>query len=64
MERVSSLPGKIYLIQSDKSLQALSRQPYPNDDDSQVLLEQYPDLATGDQKKLSALNQQPAMGSA
>jgi hypothetical protein len=43
------MPGKIYLIQNDKSLQALSQQPYPNEDDFQSLLEQYPDLLAGDQ---------------
>ena len=43
------MPGKIYLIGSDKSLQALSQQPYPDEDDFQTLLEQYPDLLAGDQ---------------
>ncbi len=43
------MPGKIYLIQNDKSLQALSQQPYPNEDDFQALLEHYPDLLAGDQ---------------
>ena len=39
------MPDKIYLIQDDKSLEALRQQPYPNEDDFQLLLEQYPDLA-------------------
>jgi len=43
------MPGKIYLIQDDKTLQALSQQPYPNEDDFQSLLERYPDLLAGDQ---------------
>jgi hypothetical protein len=43
------MPGKIYLIQDDKTLQALSQQPYPNEDDFQLLLERYPDLLAGDQ---------------
>ncbi len=43
------MPGKIYLIQNDKSLQALTQQDYPNEDDFQTLLEQYPDLLAGDQ---------------
>lgn len=43
------MPGKIYLIQNDKSLQALTQQPYPNEDDFQALLGQYPDLLAGDQ---------------
>ena len=38
--------GKIYLIQSNNTLQALSQQPYPNEDLFQGLLEQYPDLWT------------------
>lgn len=41
------MPGKIYLIQNDRSLQALTQQPYPNEDDFQSLLEQYPDLLAG-----------------
>jgi hypothetical protein len=36
------MPGKIYLIQNDKSLQALTQQPHPNEDDFQTLLEQFP----------------------
>jgi len=48
------MPGKIYLIQSDKTLQALSQQPYPNEDDFQSLLEQYPDLLAGDQMNEAA----------
>lgn len=43
------MTGKIYLIQNNKSLQALTRQPYPKEEDFQVLLEQYPDLLAGDQ---------------
>ena len=48
------MPGKIYLIQDDKSLQALTQQPYPNEDDFQSLLEQYPDLLAGDQMNEAA----------
>ena len=48
------MPGKIYLIQNDKTLQALSQQPYPNEDDFQSLLEQYPDLLAGDQMNEAA----------
>jgi hypothetical protein len=48
------MPGKIYLIQNDKSLQALTQQPYPNEDDFQALLEQYPDLLAGDQMNEAA----------
>ena len=40
---------KIYLIQSNNTLQALSQQPYPNEDLFQGLLEKYPDLLAGDQ---------------
>ena len=43
------MTGKIYLIQSNNTLQALSQQPYPNEDLFQSLLEQYPDLLAGDQ---------------
>jgi len=43
------MSGKIYLIQSNNTLQALSQQPYPNEDLFQGLLEQYPDLLVGDQ---------------
>lgn len=43
------MTGKIYLIQSNNTLQALSQQPYPNEDLFQGLLEQYPDLLAGDQ---------------
>jgi hypothetical protein len=46
--------GKIYLVQNDKLLQALSQQPYPNESDFQSLLEQYPDLLAGDQMNESA----------
>lgn len=40
---------KIYLIQQNETLQALSEQPYPTEDRLQTLLEQYPDLLAGDQ---------------
>ena len=43
------MSGKIYLIQSNNTLQALSQQPYPNEDLFQGLLEKYPDLLAGDQ---------------
>ncbi len=43
------MSGKIYLIQSDNTLQALSQQPYANEDLFQSLLEQYPDLLAGEQ---------------
>ena len=43
-----TMPGKIYLIQKAiVSLQALSQQPYPNEDDFQTRLEQYPDPLAG-----------------
>jgi hypothetical protein len=48
------MAGKIYLIQNAKSLQALTQQPYPNEDDFQALLEQYPDLPAGDQMNEAA----------
>jgi len=48
------MSDKIYLIQNDQSLQALSQQPYPNEDDFQALLEQYPDLLAGDQMNEAA----------
>jgi hypothetical protein len=32
------MSGKIYLIQSDNTLQSLSQQPYPNEDLFQGLL--------------------------
>lgn len=43
------MSGKIYLIQSNNALQALSQQSYPNEDLFQGLLEQYPALLAGDQ---------------
>ncbi len=48
------MPGKIYLIQNNKSPQALSQQSYPNEDDFQALLKQYPDLFAGDQMNEAA----------
>ena len=51
------MPGEIYLIQNDKSLQTLSQQPYPNEDDFQALLEPYSDLFAGDQMMKAALQQ-------
>ena len=43
------MPGKIYVIQSDNILRALSEQPYPLEDHLQSFLAQYPDLLAGDQ---------------
>ena len=43
------MTGKIYLIQSNNTLQALSQQPYSNEDLFQSLLEKYPALLAGDQ---------------
>ncbi len=43
------MSGKIYLIQDDSTLQALSQQPYANEDLLQTLLAQYPDLLAGEQ---------------
>ena len=43
------MSGKICLVQNDRSLQALSQQSYPNEDDFQALLEQYSNLLAGDQ---------------
>ena len=43
------MSGKICLIQSNNTVQALSQQPYPNEDLFQGLLEKYPDLLAGDQ---------------
>ena len=43
------MSGKIYLIQSNNTLQALSQQPYPSEDQFQGLLESDPDLLAGDQ---------------
>lgn len=51
------MPGKIYLIRDDKTLQALGQQPYPNEGDFQALLEQYPDLLTSDQLNKAAPRQ-------
>ena len=43
------MSGKIYLIQENDTLQAMSEQPYLNEDLLQTLLEKYPDLLAGDQ---------------
>jgi hypothetical protein len=43
------MTGKIYLIQENDTLQALSQQDYVNEDLLQTLLQQYPDLLAGDQ---------------
>lgn len=43
------MSGKIYLIQDDNTLQALSQEPYPNENLLQTLLAQYPDLLAGEQ---------------
>jgi hypothetical protein len=43
------MSGKIYLIQDDNTLQALSQQPYANEDLLQTHLAQYPDLLAGEQ---------------
>lgn len=43
------MSGKIYLIQDDNTLQALSQRPYANEDLLQTLLAQYPDLLAGEQ---------------
>lgn len=43
------MPGKIYVIQSDSTLQALSEQPYPQEGHLQDFLAKYPDLLAGDQ---------------
>ncbi|MHB1467456.1 MAG: DUF4268 domain-containing protein [Thermoleophilia bacterium] len=48
------MKGKIYLIQQDNVLQALSEEPYGNEDLLQKLLENYPDLLAGDQINESA----------
>lgn len=41
--------AKIYLLQGENALQALSEQPYSSEDLLQTLLEKYPDLLAGDQ---------------
>jgi hypothetical protein len=43
------MSGRIYLIQSDDSLQALEERPYQNEDLLQTLLEKYPELLAGEQ---------------
>ncbi|MBI3944027.1 MAG: hypothetical protein HY326_13505 [Chloroflexi bacterium] len=43
------MPGKIYLLQKDASLQPLTEQAYASEDLLQSLLEDYPDLLAGDQ---------------
>jgi hypothetical protein len=48
------MPDKIYFIQNDKSLQALTQRFYPNEDDFQGLPEQYPGLLAGDQMNEAA----------
>jgi len=43
------MPGKIYLLQDDGDLQALTEYPYDSEDLLQGLLGRYPDLLAGDQ---------------
>jgi hypothetical protein len=43
------MPGLIYLIQSDKSLEALQERPYDSEDLLQSLLADYPSLLAGEQ---------------
>jgi hypothetical protein len=50
---VSKMAGNVYLIQSDKSLQAMTEQPYQSEDALQELLESYPELLAGDQMDTS-----------
>jgi len=47
------MAGNVYLIQSDKSLQAMTEQPYQSEDALQELLESYPELLAGDQMDTS-----------
>lgn len=48
------MSGKIYLIQDDETLHALSEQPYASEDRLQFLLAKYPDLLAGDQMNEAA----------
>ena len=48
------MPGKVYVIQSDSTLRALSEQPYPQEEHQQAFLAKYPDLLAGDQMNESA----------
>lgn len=43
------MPGKIYLLQDDGSLQSLTERRYDSEDLLQALLGHYPDLLAGDQ---------------
>lgn len=43
------MPGKIYLLQENGSLQAMSERSYVAEERLQVLLKDYPDLLAGDQ---------------
>ena len=48
------MSSKIYLIQDDETLHALSEQPYASEDRLQFLLAKYPDLLAGDQMNEAA----------
>src|SRR5262245_820198 len=48
------MAGSIYLIQNDGKLQAMTEQPYKNEELLQKLLEDYPELLGGDQSDSTA----------
>ena len=48
------MSGKIYLVQDDETLHALSEQSYASEDRLQILLAKYPDLLAGDQMNEAA----------
>ena len=48
------MSGKIYLIQDDETLHALSEHSYASEDRLQILLAKYPDLLAGDQMNEAA----------
>jgi hypothetical protein len=48
------MTGKIYLLQENGSLQAMSERSYVTEERLQALLGDYPDLLAGDQVKRSS----------